>query len=253
MLIRITSHWVLFLAILYCCLPVFSPALAGPPFKTDDADPGEYRHGEAYVATQFNIESDGSAGTLPHLEVNYGILADTQLHLLIPFRYTNPDGGEAHYGLGDTEVGIKYQLIHETDSVPAVAVFPLVEIPTGDEDRGLGNGKAQIFIPLWLQKSWGPWTSYGGGGYWVNSGEGNQDWWYFGWAVQRNMSRTLTLGAEIYYETADTDDEDDSLGFDVGVIVNLTESHHLLFSAGRDISGPSRLLFYMGYQWTFGP
>ena len=235
------SHW------------LSAPAFAGPPFQTDDPEPVEYKHWEMYLASQIRHDKDGDSATLPHVEINYGVIPNVQLHLIVPLAYDNPAGEPSHYGLGDIEIGAKFRFIQESEWIPMVGTFPLVEIPTGNHDEGLGNGEAQFFIPLWLQKSWGPWTSYGGGGYWVNPGEGNQDWWYFGWVAQRNMSRTLTLGTEIYYQTADTDDGDDSLGFDVAAIVNMTESHHLLFSAGRDISGPSRLFFYMGYQWTFGP
>ncbi len=42
------------------------------------------------------------------------------------------------------------------------------------------------------------------------------------------------------------------MGFDVGAIANITDDHHLLFSAGRDISGPNRFQAYVAYQFTFG-
>ena len=54
--------------------------------------------------------------------------------------------------------------------MPMVGIFPLVEIPTGNSDKGLGNGHTQVFIPLWLQKHWGDFQTYGGGGYWMNNG-----------------------------------------------------------------------------------
>jgi hypothetical protein len=57
-------------------------------------------------------------------------------------------------------------------------MFPLVEVPSGDADKGLGNGKTQYFLPVWLQKDFGKWTIYGGGGYWINPGTGNKNWWF---------------------------------------------------------------------------
>ena len=51
-------------------------------------------------------------------------------------------GRTGAYGLGDIEFGLKYRFIQETDHLPMVGVFPLLEIPTGDSDRGLGNGQA---------------------------------------------------------------------------------------------------------------
>jgi len=78
-----------------------------------------------------------------------------------------------------------------------IGTFPFLEIPTGDESRGLGNGDAQVFLPLWLQKAWGPWQTYGGGGYWFNPGEGHQNFYFLGWQLQREMNKYLTIGAEL--------------------------------------------------------
>ena len=230
-----------------------APAFAGPPFQTDDPEPVEYKHGEFYIASQFRHDKDGDSAALPQVEINYGIFPNTQIHLIVPLAYDNPAGEQSHYGLGDIEVGVKFRFIQESEWIPMIGTFPLVELPTGNHDEGLGNGKAQVFIPLWLQKSWGPWTGCGGGGYWINPGDGNKNWWFWGWEVQREISKALTLGGELIYRTADTDDGDNSFGFNVGTIVNLTGNHHVLFSAGRDFSGPNRFSSYLGYQFTFGP
>lgn len=142
-------------------------AWAGPPFFTDDPEPAEYKHGEFYIASQYIHVRDGKAATLPHFEFNYGLLPNMHLHLIAPIQYVKPEEGDSQYGYGDTEFGIKFRFIQESDFIPMVGTFPLVLFPTGDSDKGLGNGQAQYFLPLWFQKSWGPWTTYGGGGYWI--------------------------------------------------------------------------------------
>jgi hypothetical protein len=230
-----------------------SEALAGPPFRTDDPEPVPYRRWEVYVASQWERNRDDTGATAPHLEVNYGAYPDLQLHIIAPLVYENPEGESAQYGYGDTEFGFKYRMMHETKMQPQVGIFPLIEIPTGDEDRGLGNGKAQVFIPLWLQKSWGPWTSYGGAGYWINPGTGNKNWWFIGWQAQRKLTDLLTLGAEVFHQTPSEEGEDSHTGFNVGGLLDLSELQHLLFSLGRDFSGSNRLSCYVGYQLTFGP
>ncbi len=241
--------------ILLVCLTVFSPSAvwAGPPFVTDDPEPVEYRHGELYIASIYANSRDGKAGTLPHVEFNYGPLLDLQVHLLVPLAFAHPAGGSTTYGPGDTEFGLKYRFVHETDALPQVGVFPLVEIPTGDSDRGLGGGHMPAFLPVWLQKSWGAWTTYGGGGYWLNPGGGNRNFWQLGWLGQRDITKYLTLGAEIYYFGKGTDDGRDRTGYNIGGILNMSEEHHILFSAGSDIAGTNRFSSYLGYQWTFGP
>lgn len=229
-------------------------AWAGPPFFTDDPEPADYRHGEFYFASQYTHNDDGRSATLPHLEFNYGILPDMHLHLIAPLQYVKPEGEDSQYGYGDTELGVKYRFIQETERRPMVGTFPIVLLPTGDKDKGLGSGETQIFLPLWVQKSWGPWTTYGGGGYWINPGEGNKNWWFFGWLVQRKLTEQFTVGAELFHRTASQDGGEETNGFQVGAIINLTDQHHILLSAGRDFgSGPNLLTAYVGYQFTFGP
>jgi hypothetical protein len=230
-----------------------APAFAGPPFLTDDPEPVEYRHWEIYLASVHAKDNDGWSGTAPHFEVNYGVLPNLQLHLIAPLAYVKPNDGSSHYGFGDLELGAKYRFIQETDWLPQVGIFPLIEVPTGSSSRGLGNGKAQVFLPLWLQKSWGPWTTYGGGGYWRNSGSGNKDYWFFGWEGQRDLSKTLTVGAEFFYNTASTERGTFGFGFNIGAIINFTEEHHFMCSAGRDFHGENLFSAYVAYQWTFGP
>ena len=247
--------YIIFLSAVFRIICTFLPAiaLAGPPFVTDDPEPVEYKHAEAYLAVQYRHDRDGDSSILPHVEINYGLIPNVQIHLIAPLQYMKPEGASSHYGYGDTELGVKYRFIRETDYVPQVGIFPLIEFPTGDSDKGLGSGRTQYFLPIWLQKSRGPWTTYGGGGYWINPGERNKDWWQFGWQIQREINKTLTLGTEIYYKTASTADSNDSTGYSVGAIINFTENHHLLLSVGQDINGPNYFSAYIAYQLTFGP
>ena len=241
------------LCLLYLFAIAPSTVWAGPPFITDDPEPVEYRHGEFYISSIYANNKDGKAGTAPHFEANYGIVPEVQLHLLLPLAFAHPNGGPATYGIGDIEAGVKFRFIQESGIIPQVGIFPLVHIPTGDSGRGLGGGHVPVFLPLWLQKSLGPWTTYGGGGYWVNPGAGNKDFWQFGWLGQREITKTISLGAELFYFGKDTTDGRDRTGYTIGGIINLNEAHHILVSAGSDIAGNNRFSAYLGYQWTFGP
>lgn len=228
-------------------------ASAGPPYLTDDPEPVEYRHWEVYYASQISHDPGLWSGTAPHIEVNYGILHDTQIHLIAPMAFSAPDNGPTTYGYGDTEVGVKYRFLQESSKIPMVGIFPLVEVPTGDHDRGLGSGHVQVFFPVWLQKSFGPWTTYGGGGYWINPGAGNRDWWFFGWLLQRQVLKNLNVGAEIFHETAMQKDGKSDTGFNAGLVFDFSDSQHLLFSGGSRFRGHGEAQFYIAYQLTFGP
>jgi len=228
-------------------------ALAGPPFVTDDPEPVELHHWEFYIASQHTEVTDGWSGTAPHIELNYGLVTNVQLHLIAPFAYSAPDGGRAHYGYGDTELGVKFRFIAETDDTPQVAVFPMLEIPTGSGSDALGNGRMQAFLPLRMQKSFGDWTVYGGGGYGINPGTGHENWGFGGIVLQRHIRKDVLLGAELYHRTAMETGGRGDTAFDIGTVVDFSDHHHLLFSAGRSVCGPTRNQFYIAYQLTFGP
>ena len=231
---------------------VLMPAWAGPPFLTDDPEPVGLGHGELYLASQYSNAKDGVSMTLPHVEFNYGILPETQFHLIVPMAYSGPREGPKQYGPGDMELGVKYRFLKETENIPEAGIFPLAELPTGDSTRGLGERRVRIFLPLWLQKDFGKWTTYGGGGYWHNPGPDNKDYWFFGWEVQREISKGLTLGGELYHSTRSAVDDGGHTGFNIGMIVYLNDNHNILLSAGRDLHGDNLFQSYAAYLYTFG-
>jgi len=179
-------------------------ALAGPPFQTDDPEPVDLGHYEFYVFATSDgtpLETDPVG---PAFEFNWGALPNTQLHAVVSFgaidpsndpRYAPEGAGPSAYGLLDTELGVKYRFIQQTDSVPEVGVFPMVELPTGSALRGLGVGKTWYKLPLWIQKDWGPWTTYGGGGYEIVNQTGYSNFRYAGWLLQRDLGDKWTSHA----------------------------------------------------------
>jgi hypothetical protein len=242
-------------ALVACTVLMASPlALAGPPFMTDDPETVEYQHHEFYIATQQVKTQDGRSGTLPLFEYNYGAGPNLQLHIVVPFAFDSPANGPRQQGLGDIELGAKYRFIQETENRPMVGIFPIVLTPTGDADKGLGNGATQVFLPVWLQKKWGDWQSYGGGGYWINRAADSKNHWFFGWQLQKDLSEHLTLGGEVYYSTEQVSGQGSSTGFNLGGIYNFDEHNHLLFSAGRGLTNINRtdqFASYLGYQLTW--
>lgn len=235
------------------CFVCSADVWAGPPFVTDDPEPVELRHWEVYVASHQEYDPSGSSGTLPHIELNYGVVPNLQLHLIMPYTFRRLSGKTTVSGYGDTEMGVKYRFLQEAQHRPMVGIFPLVELPTGNSNDGLGNGHFQFFLPVWIQKSWGSLVSYGGGGYFINPGQGNRNYWLFGWEIQKDLSQRLTLGSEILGTTPTIEGGRQEIDFNVGGQYNLNEGHHILFSAGRSIQGDVDFACYIAYQWTFGP
>ena len=94
------------------------PVLAGPPFQTDDPEPVGYQHFEAYVFSTYDGTKSGSATQGPAYEMNWGVVPDVQLHLVIPAAASIPKDGPSSFGIGDTEVGVKFPF-YSRDETPA--------------------------------------------------------------------------------------------------------------------------------------
>lgn len=225
---------------------------AGPPYLTDDPDPVHFHHWEYYLSSQntFDTRYNSASGTLPEIEVNYGVIPDVQLHLIIPAAYQYATPHELETGYPFTELGVKYRFVKERKNVPEIGVFPIIEIPT-IKDYRFGQENVQVFLPVWFQKSWNKLTTYGGAGYWINPGTGNKNWVFSGWEVQYDFSDFLTLGSEIYYHTAETTDNREVTGFNIGGSLNFSEHIHFIFSAGHSIINENFITSYIGLYLTY--
>jgi hypothetical protein len=231
-------------------------AFAGPPFLTDDPEPVDYQHWEIYGFFQQTKAGGEKSGVLPAIEVNYGIMPNAMIHVVLPVGEYTKAGGTTTTGYGDTEFGLKYRFMEEDPNTSrwAVGVFPLVIAPTGDKNKGLGGEETQIFLPVWVQKTFGKWMTYGGVGYWRNPGAGNKNYWFSGWLLQRQVTDALALGGEFFHETKDTENGTDSSGVNIGGVYDFTENHHLLFSVGKGVQhayDTNQSSCYLGYQLTF--
>ena len=238
----------------FCSAVVANAAFAGPPFQTDDPEPLDVGEHELYIAMEQTRTETGFSGNRPLVELNYGALSNLQIGIGIPYAFNNPQHGSSEHGLGDVELSAKYRFLQETNNQPMVSFFPMVALPSGDADKGLGNGKPQIFLPIWLQKNWSAWQSNAGGGYWINHAAEARNHWFFGWQVQKKFSEQWSLGSEIFYSSEEIPGEGASSGFNVGGTYALDEYNHLLFSAGRGLSNErttNQFSSYLGYQLTW--
>jgi len=246
---RRMSH--LLLSIVMITIPFAGTALAGPPFQTDDPEPVDFHHFEAYVFSTLDRTPGASQEQLPAFEFNMGAAPNLQLHAVLPMTLASPASGPNEYGVGDTELGVKYRFLQERNGRPQVGIFPLLEAPTGDAGRGLGNGRAWARLPLWIQKSIGPWTTYGGGGYNLNTAPGMRSAPFAGWLLQRDINKRWTLGGETYYQGASTKGGRSSNFLDGGGYYHLSEQFQILFMLGHTIAGERHLIGYLGLYRTW--
>lgn len=228
---------------------------AATPFITDDPDILSYKHWEVILFSVVNKNNDFFLEPdlfLPVIEVNYGIFHDTELDITVPFALSLPNAAPFAKGIGDMQIELKYQLIHETKHMPEIGLAPILMIPTGNANLNLGNGTPWARLPILAQKSWGKWTSYGGCGYAINSAPGNLNFFYAGWLLQKDLNDLYTVGGEILYQTAMTVDGSASLIFNAGAVYNFNKNFSLQLSGGHSIAGQEQLVGYLGLYWTFG-
>jgi len=202
-------------------------AIAGPPYATDDPEPTDLGHWEIYAFIA-GTRADGSFDGATGLDLNYGPVANVQLTATLPIDFTQ-DGG-THAGAGDVELGVKYRFLNDEAAGFSVAIFPRVTLPTAS--RRFGTGRVRLLLPVWAQKDFGPWSLFGGGGYTINPGAGNRDFWQSGLALTRNITPRLSLGAEITHQSPDAVGARSTTALGIGGIFHVAGPYSLLFSGG---------------------
>jgi hypothetical protein len=244
-----------------CAKPIF----AGPPFQTDDPEPVDFRHYEFYVFGAIDGTPAEIDPTGPAAEFNWGAAPRLQIHIVFPLGAIIPSNnpnylpggtGPSAYGITDTELGVKFEWLKETKHRPMIGTFTMIEIPTGSYSKGLGVGTPWFKLPLWLQKSWGPWTTYGGGGYEIVPQTQYNNFAYEGWLVQRDIGKKLTLGTEVFHHGAEgyaaPQIRASTLLDTGGYYYFRNPGFQLLFCYGHSVGGMTENYAYVGLYWTWG-
>ena len=216
-------------------------AHAGPPFLTDDPEPTETGHWEIY-APLFEAEGSGNdtQGSIG-VELNYGPVKDVQLTVGLPFAYTHDASGWTS-GAGDLAASVKYRFYHDEAAGVQIAAFPGITLPTAS--KGLGAGHVTVLLPIWAQKDIGKWSVFGGGGYAINPGAGNRNYWTGGIALTRQFGEKLLVGLEADRQGADVVGGHAATSLGIGVIYDLPGPLRLLASGGPTFNDHGERTFH---------
>jgi hypothetical protein len=205
------------------------PALAGPPYLTDDPIPTDTGHWEIYTFTAG--EGEGSAlDDETGFDLNYGPLTRVQLTATLPLAFSHDSKGGWRAGTGDIELGVKYRFFHDHENGISAAVFPRAILPTS----GIAHTeRTRILLPLWIGKDFAGGTSiFGGGGYEFNPGPGNRSFWEAAGALTYDLNKTVSLGGELAWQQTDVAGGTPQTRAGIGTIVKLSDHYALLFSGG---------------------
>jgi hypothetical protein len=232
-------------------LAIATPALAGPPYLTDDPEPADYQHFEIYAFTQGMTAQGGTSGQTG-FDFNYGAAPNLQLTATVPADYDFPSVGPAEGGFGNVELAAKYRFLTQQNFGLDVAAYPRVFLPSAS--TAVGDQHASLFVPVWLQKDWGAWSAFGGGGCELNRGGDSRNFCEAGLVVADQVKSDLQLGLEIFHQTADTIGGEDTTSVGAGLLYDLNDHFHLLGYVGRGIENTDatdRLNWYTSILFTF--
>jgi hypothetical protein len=206
-----------------------TPAWAGPPYLTDDPVPTDLKHWEIYAFTSgegFGSAFDDDAG----FDLNYGAADGVQLTATLPLSFSHEAGDGWRSGSGDVEVAVKYRFLNDEKHGVSAAVFPRAFLPTSSLE---GGEKTRILLPLWVGKDFAGGTSlFGGGGFELNPGRGNRNFWQAAVALTQDVNDKVSVGAEVTRQGGDRSGGTAQTRAGVGGIAKLSDHVSLLFSGG---------------------
>lgn len=208
-----------------------APAWAGPPYLTDDPVPTDTRHWEIYAfATGERNRASDSDDADAGLDLNYGAAKGVQLTATIPLSFSREALSGWRGGTGDVELGVKYRFLDGGPAGISAAIFPRAILPTSDLES---HEKTRFLLPVWLEKDFSGGTSlFGGGGYEINPGAGNRDFWQAAAALTHDVSDRLSVGIELARQGPDTIGATAQTRAGLGAVVKLAGPYSLLLSGG---------------------
>jgi hypothetical protein len=228
-------------------LLVTGSSQAGPPFVTDDPEPPPPGGWEINVPFILERTPGKTEMDAPLFDLNYG-LPDIQLKLEIPIEVVHEDSNGTLADAGDLLLGVKWRFLNIEKSQLQLGIYPQLLIPTGNQARGLGEGRVAFVLPLVAQKSWGKWTLYGNVGYWWRTAAETRNYFYAGAVLERDINERLTLGVELFGNSPKDRGGRSDFAFNIGGTWRLSTHLNLLFAGGRDIVGDTTAMAYVGLQ-----
>jgi hypothetical protein len=227
------------------------PAVAGPPYVSDDPEPTDYKHFEIYTFSS-GTTTRGDIGGASGIDFNYGAAPDLQLTATVPMGFDSLAAGGASFGPGNIELAAKYRFLHQDPFGLDVSVFPRVFVPS--PTKNIGNNTASLLLPVWVQKDWnGGWSAFGGGGC-VVSGRSAQNFCLAGGVVTYQVLPKLQLGVELSHQTADGSGTPARTSVGLGARYDINDTYHLLGYIRRGIENANetdQFSWYASVLFTF--
>ncbi len=224
---------------------------------TDDTappDPGEL---EVSVGMTTEHTPGATAMEAPALDLAYGIHKNVELGYSVAWTGEHASGESSRWGLGKSEVDIKWRFIGDGEHGLQMAFTPAIEFPTPGSravDRGIVEPHTYWKLPFEIQGEVGDYGLCAEVGPVLATNREDENSWEGGFVVSRDIVKGWTLCAEIHGATDDRAKQSEWI-FNIGSVIKLSEKYNLLLAAGRDLSNSMgekvSFLGYVGVQTTF--
>ncbi len=192
--------------IFFCVLSCATGAFAAHPLITDDAGTmgagkaqleltGEYGHDKEDGVTVKTTQGDAC--------FSYGFSDSVDLVVNLPYLHYREKSEAAtisENGFSDTSLELKWRF-YEYDDM-SLAIKPGMTLPTGDDDKGLGAGKATYSLFFIASQEMDPWGFHLNLGYIRNENtqDDEKDIWHASiastFAVTEDLTAVANLGVE---------------------------------------------------------
>lgn len=181
--------------ILFCCK---SPIFAYHPLITDDT--GTQGNGKFQIELNSEYSSDKTYGTEKNWQTSsailYGVTENTDIIVGIPYLYYKTDE-TSERGISDASIELKWKFF---SSGPfSLALKPGITLPTGDEKKGLGQGKSAFRSFLISTADFNPLALHFNIGYALNRNSSDEQihLWHLSAAAEYQLAEGLKILANI--------------------------------------------------------
>jgi hypothetical protein len=243
----------------FVILTMAGAAFAAHPLITDDTGTQGKGKFQLEVNSEFDHEDeDGTKEDIFEIApvLSYGITDNVDLVIGVPYqsiRTREQSETFTESGISDTSFEVKWRF-YEKDGL-SFALKPGISLPTGDEDKGLGAGRAGYSIFIITTKEIEPWAFHLNLGYIRNENKADErkNLWHASLSGSVEAKKDLSLVANIGIErNADRNVNTHPAFILGGIIYSLSENLDIDFGLKAGLNKPERDYSVLaGLAWRF--
>jgi len=231
-------------------------AQGGPPYYTNDPGTPGHLNWEINLGYMPFLYSNQSVSHTPDLDINFGVGDRIQLTYENAWLRVQNPGTEAKFGLGQSNLGVKWRFYDAGESGLNISIFPqaFLNNPNDAVRRGITAASQSFLMPVEFSRKFGPvGVDYEIGYQFVHKGP---DGWLTGLVLGHDFTPEFEMDMEFYCQgTFHPSESQPTIG--LGARYKIHRPVILLLMAGRALepTRPNQSYFigYFGLQFLLPP